>query len=329
MMRPSRKAFVIIALVCACFLLGGYAERAFAGANRTGSSPAGSELAPHSFARAYLVRGILGLIFSRGMNHLAERLGEAGVHADVYDFPTCDELSDTAIREYGEAPAPIVLIGHSMGGRCVLLMAKRLQQAKIPVSLLVTVDPVHGSPSVPANVERYINIFLSDSFLGGGDVMSERGFHGHFASFDLASHWDVSHITIDKLDALQDQLIAKCVQLAATPAKAEGEAIPLRYVVPPDSPVELWDSGIAVPAHAGDTLQTLAAAHRVPVWSITQANPGLDGRPLMAGERVTVPRHLLAISAVSRQSRFRHRERPSGIGAPDCCRVRSTEERKQ
>lgn len=306
MMRPSRKAFAIGALVCAYLLLGGYVERAYAGANRTGSPSAGSEFAPHSFARAYLVRGILGLIFSRGMNRLAEGLNEAGVHADVYDFPTCDEIADTAIREYSEAPAPIVLIGHSMGGRCVLMIAKRLQEAKIVVSLLVTVDPVHGSPSVPANVQRYINIFLSDSFLGGGDVAWERGFQGHFASFDLASHWDVSHITIDKLDALHDQLIAKCVQLATTPAKAEGQAIPLRYVVPLDAPVELWDSGIAVPARAGDTLQTLAAAHRVPVWSVTQANPGLDGRPLIAGERVIVPRHLLAMSAVSRQSGFRH-----------------------
>jgi len=305
-MRPSRKAFAIGALVCAYLLLGGYVERAYAGANRTGSPSAGSEFAPHSFARAYLVRGILGLIFSRGMNRLAEGLNEAGVHADVYDFPTCDEIADTAIREYSEAPAPIVLIGHSMGGRCVLMIAKRLQEAKIVVSLLVTVDPVHGSPSVPANVQRYINIFLSDSFLGGGDVAWERGFQGHFASFDLASHWDVSHITIDKLDALHDQLIAKCVQLATTPAKAEGQAIPLRYVVPLDAPVELWDSGIAVPARAGDTLQTLAAAHRVPVWSVTQANPGLDGRPLIAGERVIVPRHLLAMSAVSRQSGFRH-----------------------
>ena len=306
MIRPSRKAFAISALVCAWFLLGGCVERAFAGANRTGSPRTGSEFAPHSFARAYLVRGILGLVFSRGMNRLAERLGEAGVHADVYDFPVCDEIADTAIREYGEAPAPIALIGHSMGGRCVLLMARRLQEAKIPVGLLVTVDPVHGSPSVPANVDRYINIFLSDSFLGGGDVMSEQGFQGHFASFDLASHWDVSHITIDKLDALHDQLIAKCVQLATTPAKAEGEAIPLRYVVPPDAPVELWDSGIAVAARAGDTLQTLAAMHRVPVWSITQVNPGLDGRPLIAGERVIVPRRLLTRSALSRQSRFRH-----------------------
>ena len=192
MMRPSRKAFAISALVCACFLLGGCVDRAFAGANRTGSPRAGSEFTPHSFARAYLVRGILGLVFSRGMNRLAERLGEADIDADVYDFPPCDEIADIAIREYGEAPAPIVLIGHSMGGRCVLLMAKRLQEAKIPVGLLVTVDPVHGSPSVPANVDRYINIFLSDSSRGGGEVTSEQGFRGDFASFDLASHWDVS-----------------------------------------------------------------------------------------------------------------------------------------
>lgn len=305
MMRSSRKASVIAALVCACFLLGGCMERAFAGPSRTGPPRVASARAPHPLVRAYLVRGILGLIFSRGMNRLADQLGEAGVDAKVYDFPQCDEIADIAIREYGEAPAPIVLIGHSMGGRCVLLMARRLREAKIRVGLLVTVDPVHGSPSVPANVERYINIFLSDSFLGGGDVMSEHGFRGHFASFDLASHWNVSHISIDKLDALHDQLIAKCAELATTPAKAEGEAIPLRYVVPPDAPVELWDSGMAVSARAGDTLQTLAATHRVPVWSITQVNPGLEGHPLIVGKRVILPRHLLAMSAVSRQTRVR------------------------
>ena len=314
MMRPSRKTSAIAALVCACLLLGGCVERAFAGPGRTGSPRAASARAPHPLTRAYLVRGILGLIFSRGMNRLAEKLGEAGIDAKVRDFPRCDEIADTAISEYGEAPAPIVLIGHSMGGRCVLLMARRLQEAKIPVGLLVTVDPVHGSPSVPANVERYINIFLSDSLLGGGDVMSEQGFQGHFASFDLASHWDVSHISIDKLDALHDQLIAKCVELATTPAKAEGEAIPLRYVVPPDAPVELWDSGIAVSARAGDTLQTLAATHRVPVWSITQVNPGLEGQPLIVGERVILPRHLLAMSAVSRQTRVRN-DKANGVAS--------------
>jgi pimeloyl-ACP methyl ester carboxylesterase len=303
MMRRSHSVFAISLLLCACLMLSSGIERAFAGASRTASPKATSELAPHPRARAYLVRGLLGLIFSRGMNQLAERLGESGVDADVYDFPSCDDIADSAIAAYREAPAPIVLIGHSMGGRCVLLMAKRLQEVKIPVGLLVTVDPVHGSPSVPVNVERYINIFMSDSVLGGADVTSEQGFQGHFASFDLVTHWDVSHVTIDKLDALHDQLIAKCVELATTPVQAEGAAIPLRYVVPAGAPVELWDSGFAASARAGDTLQTLAAAHRIPVWSIMQANPGLEAQPLIVGERVVLPRHLLAVSPVARQPR--------------------------
>ena len=48
------------------------------------------------------------------------------------------------------------------------------------------------------------------------------------------------------------------VQLATTPKMEEGEAVPLRYVVPPDAPVELWDSGTPLLARSGDTLQKIA-----------------------------------------------------------------------
>jgi hypothetical protein len=256
--------------------------------------------------RAYLVRGVLGLIFSRGMNGLADQLTQDGVAADTYDFPSCDSVAEAAANDYRAAPAPIVLIGHSMGGRCALLVAEKLRQDHIPVSLLVTVDPVHASPGVPPNVERYINIFLSDSFLGGGDIKSEQGYQGHYASFDLSTHSDVSHITIDKLDTIHDQLIAKITKLAVTPSKGEGETVALRYVVPPDTPVELWDSGIPVIARPGDSLQTIAAAHRVPLWAITQINPRVEERSLIPGERIIVPRHLVPMSPMARQSHPRH-----------------------
>jgi predicted alpha/beta-hydrolase family hydrolase len=242
--------------------------------------------------RAYLVRGLFGLIFSRGMNGLADQLSQQGVAADTYDFPSCDSVTEAAEKDYRKAPAPIVLIGHSMGGRCVLLVAEKLREDHIPVSLLVTVDPARGSPGVPLNVERYINIFLSRGLLGGGDVRSEQGYQGHYASFDLSTHSDVSHITIDKMDTIHDQLIAKVAQLAATPARAEDETVALRYIVPPDTPVELWDSGVPVIARPGDTLETIAAAHQVPLWAVTQINPGVEGQPLIPGERVIVPRHL-------------------------------------
>jgi hypothetical protein len=155
------------------------------------------------------------------------------------------------------------------------------------------------SPDVPLNVEHFINIFLSKDVLGGGDIKPKQGFRGSYASYDLEQHDEVSHINIDKMDVIHQQLIAKIVQLTAAPAKAEDEVIPLRYVVPAGEQIELWDSGMAVTARSRDTLQTLAARYRLPQWSLTQINQMPDNAPLTAGERIIVPRHLAPLTTVS------------------------------
>jgi predicted alpha/beta-hydrolase family hydrolase len=243
--------------------------------------------------RVYLFRGALGPIFSRGMDRLTEQLAAAGIKADVYEFTICRLIAAQAIRDYRDDPAPITLIGHSMGGLCALTFAEVLQDEHIPVNLVVTIDPAHASPKVPLNVGRYINIFLSTSILGGGDVVAEQGYRGHYASYDLSRQDEVTHINIDKMDSVHQQLISMIVQLATTPKMEEGETVPLRYVVPPGSPVELWDSGTALLARSGDTLQKLAAFHHVPLWSLTQINQLPETAPLTAGQRVIVPRHLM------------------------------------
>jgi hypothetical protein len=150
------------------------------------------------------------------------------------------------------------------------------------------------SPDVPLNVERFINIFLSKDVLGGGDIKPTQGFQGHYASYDLAQRDEVSHITIDKMNSIHLELIAKIVQLAATPAMDHGGTFPLRYVVPPKTEIELWDSGVTVAAHSGDTLQTLAGQYHLPLWSLTQVNPMPKNAPLAAGQHIIVPRHLTA-----------------------------------
>src|ERR687896_433569 len=61
-------------------------------------------------ARVYLFRGALGPIFSRGMDRLTNRLQEAGIRADVYEFTICRLIADQAIRDFRNDPAPIVLI---------------------------------------------------------------------------------------------------------------------------------------------------------------------------------------------------------------------------
>ena len=147
---------------------------------------------------------------------------------------------------------------------------------------------------VPLNVERFINIFLSTSILGGGDVLAKPGYQGHYASFDMKDHEEVTHINIDKMDSIHEQLVAAIIQLATTPVQSQGETVPLRYVVPPDAPLELWDSGTQQVARSGDTLQRLAALNRVPLWSLTQANQLPDGAPLTVGQRVIIPRPLVS-----------------------------------
>lgn len=301
MIRTALSACILLA-ACNLTVAGPAARTTNAVATVTSDAP---PVAPSPQARVYLFRGALGPIFSRGMDRLTNRLQEAGIRADVYEFTICRLIADQAIRDFRDDAAPIVLIGHSMGGLCALTFAGILKSENIPVSLVVTIDPAQASPKVPLNVERFINVFLSDSVLGGGDVVAEQGYQGHYASFDLKQHEEVTHINIDKMDSIHEQLVTAIAQLATTPLP-KGEAMPLRYIVPADAPLELWDSGAPQLARSGDTLQRLAALNHVPLWSLTQANQYSDSAPLSVGQRILVPRRLVppvATSAASRPKR--------------------------
>lgn len=295
-MKPTQ----VIALLIAVFLSGFALRDAFDPAAAEPIAPAERPAAPtptEQRARVYLFRGFAGMVFARGMDALAERIEQAGFTASVNEAVMCPILAKEVIRDYRANPAPIVAIGHSVGSACALALAEMLNAENIPVSLLVTTDPARIAHDVPLNVERYINIFQSNSVLGGHDVIPTKGFQGHYASYDLVEHTDLTHLNIDKSESIHEQVVAKIQQLAATPAKAEGEAVPIRYTVPADAAIELWDSGTPVFAHRGDTLQTLAALYRVPLWSLTQINRVSDNAPLAPGQRVTIPRHLVPLAA--------------------------------
>lgn len=290
--NPARVAAVLVGTLCLFSLVGaGFAPTAAqpitVSTEALISSPP-TTTGPR--ARAYLFRGALGPFFSRGIDRLTEKLQDAGITANVYEFTICRLIAAQAINEYRENPAPIVLIGHSMGGFCAVKFAEILETEGIRADLVVAIDPAHVTPDVPLNVDRFINIFLSKSVLGGGDVKPKSGYHGHYASFDLSLHDEVSHINIEKLDTVQQQLVTKVLQLAA--AKAEGGTVPIRCVVPAKADIDLWDSGMAVFARPGDSLQSIASAYHVPLWSVMQVNKGADRTPLVPGERVVVPRHL-------------------------------------
>ena len=261
--------------------------------------PSAAETTMQPRGRAYLFRGIAGLIYSRGMDRLAERIKRIGIDSSVDTYLVWRGVADQAIRDYRRDPEPITLIGHSMGGDSALDFAELLNSENIPVNLLVTYDPSRIAGDVPPNVERYINIYQSSNVMGGGNVVQGARFHGHYASYNLKDHSELVHINIEKADHIQEQLVTKIAQLVGTPATAQGDAVPLRLEVPADAAIELWDSGLPVTVHAGDTLKSLAATYHVPLWALAQANSVADAAPLSEGQRIVVPRHLVPMPVPS------------------------------
>jgi pimeloyl-ACP methyl ester carboxylesterase len=114
-----------------------------------------------AWCAAYLFRGN-GAVFTPGFGRLCSRLRAAGVWAEdlrcVGDQWACRHLIRQ--RAEGRLCGPVVLIGHSRGGRRALSAASWLEHVGVSVDLLVCVD-VAFPPLVPANVRRAIHVYRS------------------------------------------------------------------------------------------------------------------------------------------------------------------------
>src|SRR5215467_129126 len=273
MVQRKKTASVLFALLAAIVISAGFNTRAEAEAVR---------------GRAYLFYGLIPQI-DWGMDELAQRINRSGIVAGNYSHATWRSVADQAISDYRRDPKPVAVVGHSIGGNSAVQFAQALGAAHVPVSLLITYDPNRGSDSIPANVHRYINLYQSSNILGGGDLAPGPGFHGHYASYNLKDRSEIIHVNLDKFSRIQELLAAKVRSMAGG---GEGEAVPLRIVFAATGPIELWDSGVAISAHAGDTLQSLAAAYHVPLWAVAQTNRKSESAALSEGERVVMPRYL-------------------------------------
>jgi len=276
MISPKHIASVLIAAVLFAACLPGAGQAAPPEAS-------GGEI----HGRAYLFRGLIGLI-DWGMDELAARITRSGVSANIGSHLMWSSVANQAISEYRRDPKPITVVGHSIGGDAAVEFAEALEAAHVPVSLLITYDPTRAAHSVPANVQRYINLYQSSNVLGGGDLAPGRGFHGHYASFDLKDRPEIIHVNLDKFARIQEQLASKIRSAGA----ASGGGEPLRLVIPPGVPIDLWDSGMAVSAHAGDTLQTIATTNHAPLWALNQINKVSETAALTEGQRIVMPRYI-------------------------------------
>jgi hypothetical protein len=260
----------------------------------SGPAPSAAETAQAPAPpEVYLFRGLGGRRISIEMDRLAALIEQNGTHAEVNDYLMWITVADKVIAKsrHGEPRSEIVAIGHSAGGDAALRFAERLQQSGIAVSLVVTIDPTRLAPEIPGNVGRFINVYESANFLGGGNPSPAHDFHGAFASIDLKDR-NVSHQDLPKLSDLQTAVAAKVAQLTLAPTSVDPSALPISYAIPHAEPIELWDSGVAIRATAGDTASSVAAKYSVPVWAIAEINRINPSATLTDNQRLVIPHNL-------------------------------------
>ena len=121
-------------------------------------------------------------------------------------------LENDAEAAHKQNGARVVLIGHSAGADSALRIAASMAPA--PVALVVTIDPTRIAPSIPSNIEHFVNLYNSTTLLGGGWFRQSR-FNGRFEQVDLSSKVFL-HIGMDKSSVVQTMILDRVAALASS-----------------------------------------------------------------------------------------------------------------
>jgi len=172
----------------------------------------------------YLLRGFIG-IWSYGIDHLGQRINEAGIRASVYQQDQSQRLCEAIIERYSKAtdPEPLVLIGHSYGADDALRIAKQLEEHNIKVDLVITLDPV-TPPKVPANIGLCYNIYqpnlLDDlPFFRGIPLEPEKPEVKNLQNVNIRAERrdlllpDTDHFNIEKNTLIHAEVVSKIKQV--------------------------------------------------------------------------------------------------------------------
>ena len=170
----------------------------------------------------YCILGWLG-IWSRGMDAIAERAQtELGVHALSLGNPEWRKLAKYIRTEYqaGRLTEPVVLVGHSIGADDQVRVARTLNEAKVPVDLLLLIDPTIP-PHIPPNVIHCVNLYKSHPLTDpvpafrGVRVIADDPKRTNIENVNLrktAVDFDageINHFNIAKIRGLQDMVLAE------------------------------------------------------------------------------------------------------------------------
>jgi hypothetical protein len=186
------------------------------------------ETAPPATTRVLIIRGVLN-IFSTGLDELGKELRQRGYEVEVSSPGGCWGGALRLREAYERDPrgGPLVIIGHSMGGRACLHISRYLESHHIPVKLVVIVD---ANPWVacPANVERCVNLYVTNPYgvFHGSPVQgpSSRVLNYDVTKIERPAWADpVDHFDIDNSPWMHGVIIGE-VERAYAPWRAASHA---------------------------------------------------------------------------------------------------------
>jgi pimeloyl-ACP methyl ester carboxylesterase len=151
----------------------------------------------------YLLRGIFDV--SVGLDALAAKLNARGIPASVYSHGDSYAIAEEAAAAYRAGRVrSIILVGHSLGAGGAVMTADKLNSAGVPVSLLISLDPV-ASVAVPGNVRRALNFYVSRS---GRELAAAPGFRGALQNVDVDDVPGIDHMSIQSMESMHRRVLS-------------------------------------------------------------------------------------------------------------------------
>lgn len=166
----------------------------------------------YSSAQVYVFTELLGSTST--LDGVVTKIRQGGLPLSVVPSSGWSSAAASAIQGYNSGRiGPIVIVGYSVGGAAALDMAMVLNQANVPVQLIVTVEPVLDPP-VPPNVRSIINFYLPDGI--SGPIAPPPNFPGSITNV-VEHNPNIDHFTL--VPAREDEIVG-AVLAASRPTGA-------------------------------------------------------------------------------------------------------------
>lgn len=157
--------------------------------------------------RAFAIRGLLGQIYSRGMNTVTDRLNRmpaVSCTVQEHGFFYCGNVPNLS-KAMALSHREKVLIGHSNGADAAIQIAIRLKAHGIRVRALFAVDPTPLSLPIPDNVDVAYGYFQNLPLQLGGSAIRDDISDPNVVPIMLRQK-NVAHVQIDDLAEIHAEI---------------------------------------------------------------------------------------------------------------------------